>query len=94
MGIPQNKGGGVYLQRKGPLFFLGQTWAYLGLNLIQLDLRLDVNFQVGADLWFAINLRVEASSEFGLEFVWPASPSNLAVGSTWESILTWQSISI
>jgi len=50
MGIPQNKGGGVYLQRKGPLFFLGQTWAYLGLNLIQLDLRLDVNFQVGADL--------------------------------------------
>jgi len=56
MGIPQNEGGGAYLQRKGPLFFLGQTlaltfhWAYLGLNLIQLDLRLDVNFQVGADL--------------------------------------------
>jgi len=53
----------------------------LGLNLIWLDLRLDINFQVGVDLRFAVDLIVEATCEFGLELVRPASQSDLAVGS-------------
>ena len=66
------KGIGVYLQRKPPIYLRSNfdlgfpLGLYLDLNLIQLDLRLDINFYVAIDLQFALGLGLD----FGVGSTW------------------------